>query len=169
MENTKHHTEEVKKRVHGALHGVEAWLAPIFAKFPHIPEGGRKWLAKIAPWLALIFGILGAIALLTGGALATLGIGASVAMAAPHMLSSLVSLLFSAISIILMLMAFPGLKAMKKTGWNLIFYSQVVSIVGGVLSVVLGSGMSGLTGLVIGAIIGFWLLFEIRSLYTSVV
>ena len=44
-------------------------MAPLFAKSPHIPESGRQTLAKIAPWLALVFGVLGLFAILSAGSL----------------------------------------------------------------------------------------------------
>ena len=160
-------TEQVKQQVTEAMHGLEAWLAPMYQNAPHIPENGRKVIVQIAPWAALVFGILGIVGLFTalaGGLFLTIG---TLGFATPYLLRALIPLAFSAVSVALMLIAFPGLQAMKKSAWNLMFYATTVNVLGGVASVfgAYGYMMSGFAGTIIGAIIGYWLLFEIRSYY----
>lgn len=46
---------------------LENQLVDVFAKAPHLPQNIRDILITIAPWLALIFGILGIISLLAIG------------------------------------------------------------------------------------------------------
>ena len=171
MENTTqggapNTTQEVKQNVKVAMHGLEGWLAPIFQNFPHIPEGGKKVITQIAPWLAIIFGILGIVGLFSAGMFASFATTLSGGLAMPYMLGGLVSMVFSGIAAVLMIMSYKGLLAMKKSGWNFAFYAQVVSIAGGLVGVVFGGGISGLLGTAIGAIIGLWILFEVRSRYT---
>ncbi len=148
-------------QAHEAMHGLEAWLAPIFEKFPHLPAGGRDWIVGVAPYIVLVFGILGLIGLLGAGGLGMIASILTMGMGLPMMLSIIISL----VSVVLMLMAFPGLKAHTKKGWNLVFYSQLVSIVGGIVGAFTMMYASNLVGTAVGALIGFYILFEIRSYY----
>lgn len=151
-----------KQQATQAMNGLEAMLAPVFEKLPHIPENGRKVIVDISPWIALIFGALGILALLGMGGM---GIGALSMMGYGGFgLSMLVHLAIGLLSSVLLLMAYPGLKAKTKSGWNLTFYSEVVSVAGGVVGIALWGG-SDIVGVVIGALIGFYILFEIHSYY----
>jgi len=144
------------------MSGLEGWLGGIFANAPHIPENGRKVIVEYAPWIVLIFGILGVVALLGAGGISVLLTIGSMGYALPLLISVLISLASAA----LLLMSYPGIKAHKKSGWNLVFYSQVVGIVGSVVLIVMGHSYN-IVGPIVGAIIGFWILFEIRSHYTN--
>lgn len=158
--NTQQHTEKVIEH----LHGLEGWLAPMFEQAPHLPENIRKVIVDIAPWITLVFGALGAVAIVSGGILVALATVFSGGLALMFLVGNFLPMVFSAIAVVLMLLSFTGLKAMHKTGWNYAFYSQVVSVVGAVLGVLSGN-IGALFGAAIGAIIGFWLLFEVRSYY----
>ncbi len=57
-----------------------------------------------------------------------------------------------------LLASYPGLKAGKAKGWNLLFWGEAVSIIGSVVEL-------QFTSAVIGGLIGFYLLFEIKSHY----
>jgi hypothetical protein len=146
------------------LSGLEAYLAPLFANLPHIPQGGREFMVKVAPWLALVFGILG-----VWGGVQMLGFGGGqyselMRLAGYSSASFMVGAIFNIASSALLLAGFTGLKAHAKSGWNMVFYSMVVSLTGGIVSVVMGM-MYGIIGLFIGACIGFYLLFEVRTHY----
>jgi hypothetical protein len=145
-----------------AMNSLEAMLAPFFAKFPHLPENGRQAVVNVSPWIALIFGALGILSLLGVGGL---GFGALTMMGYGGFgLSILIHLAITLLSSVLLLMAYPGLKAKTKAGWNRAFYSEVVGVVGGVVGIAFW-GAGGIVGVVISALIGFWLLFEIHSYY----
>ncbi len=151
------------------MSAFEKWLASIFAKAPHLPANGRETLRKIAPWLALIFGVLGVIMVLS--ALATLPLLMSVPFAGMAMMSGgwfpmmVLALICAGLGAILDLMAYKPLSKRQKKGWNLIFYGSTLSAVYSLLTLILGHG--GI-GSILGIIIGYWLLFEIRDGYTSV-
>lgn len=132
-------------------------LEDIFKKFPPLPEGARDTLFKIAPWLALIFGILGLLAALGGLGLLTAFAPFAVIGATKGYGLAYVSAIGLAISSVMMLIAYPGLKAGKIGGWNMLFYSEIVNIVASVVGVSVGS--------VIMATIAFYLLFQIKSKY----
>jgi hypothetical protein len=158
--NTQPHMEKVLEHVHG----LEGWLMPMFAQAPHIPEKGRRFITDIAPWCALIFGVLGAIGMLASGFVITVATVFSAGFALMFFVGNLLPMVCSVIAIVLTLMAYPGLRTLSKTGWNYIFYSTVVSSIGGILGVLAGDvGM--LLGTALGALVGFWLLFEVRAYY----
>ena len=175
MDNTQ--TNKAKESLLNSAHGFEAQLIPFFAKFPHIPEGGRKVIADISPWIALIFGILSLLAILTGTALMAL-------LAIPLLLTGgitvivgFITAILSLAATILQLLAFNPLKARAKKGWNFLFYgvligvvSTLVTVVGGILS----APVYGITGAIptliggaLGFLIGGWILFEIRDQYKA--
>ncbi len=175
MENTNN------KATQDALnmaHGFEKTLVGFFAQFPHIPEGGRKFLTQIVPWLALIggvFGIIGFIGLLGLGAVA----GSFGAMTGIHGMMNggvygivlLVSAVLGLVVAILELLAFTPLQAGMKKGWNFLFYGLLIGAISTIVNI-LGSAMYGYAigsfiGGVLSFLIGGWLLFEIRSHFTK--
>ena len=132
-----------------------------FDKFPPLPKNWRDTLARIAPLLSLIFGILGIIVaigglglLTTTSPLAFLGGASSVSSYGTGILSVLIYLVGS----VLLLASYPGLKAKKHKGWKLLFWSEVANLVGGLVSLAILSA-------IVGALIGFYLIFQIRSYY----
>src|SRR5258708_6457517 len=104
-----------------------------FAKFPPLPKNWCDTLVKIAPILSLIFGILGIIVAISGlglltatSPLAFLGGAQSVSSYGTGIFSVLIYLVGS----VLLLAAYPGLKAGKHKGWKLLFWSEAVNLVG---------------------------------------
>ncbi|HEX5282159.1 MAG TPA: hypothetical protein VFW28_18920, partial [Micropepsaceae bacterium] len=66
--------------------------------------------------------------------------------------------LVTIVQIGLLIAALPGLFARKMHGWNLIFYSRILSLVSLLLS-----GL--IVNAIIGALVSFYILFQVRSLY----
>lgn len=137
---------------------VVAKLEDVNSKLPALPNSATDLLVTVTPWIALIFGILGIL-----GSLAAIGlltalsplmvIGTGVTQTGSAMITGVLGLISSA----LLLASFPGTRARKMQGWTFLFWSEVVSLVS---SVVLFS-VSG----VIFALIGFYIVFQIRSYY----
>lgn len=132
-----------------------------FSKLPALPTNAKELLVKVMPFIALIFGVLGVLGALAGlgvltmfAPLAMFGGAQGVASYGGGFLAALVLLVSSG----LLLAAFPGVRANKMSGWTLLFWSEVVSLVGAILSMNLISG-------VLIALIGFYLLFQIKSYY----
>ena len=120
-----------------------------------IPDGGREWIVRFGPWITLVLLILtlpillfalglGAILIPFGGVGYASGFG--------------VLTVFVIVEVGLMIAALPGLFARKMAGWQLLFYSQLVSIVYNVLS---GHIVSGL----LFGLIALYILFQVRPLY----
>lgn len=132
-----------------------------FAKAPALPKNIKDLLVKFAPILNLIFGILGVLTGIAGLGILTvfspfalLG-GADVASSyGGGFLGALTLIVSSA----LMLAAYPGIKARKINGWNLLFWSEVVNIAGSIISLQIVSA-------IISALVGFYILFQIKSYY----
>jgi hypothetical protein len=145
------------KKSEGIIETMNEW----FDKAPSLPKSWKSGLVTITPWIAIIFGILGIVS--GGSGLLTLTAASPfAAMAGASMMNELgggvVASVILLISSVLLLAAFPGTKARKMGGWNLLFWSEVVSLVGSLI------GFSFVSG-IIGALIGFYLLFQIRPFY----
>jgi hypothetical protein len=129
-------------------------LEDVYAKAPALPANVNETLAMIAPWFALIFGILGVI-----GGLGMVGWSPLAAMGGFHyggniFLSGILTLVAS----VLLLVAYPGLNKRQYVGWKWSFWSEVASLIGSLLA-------ANIIGGVIGAIIGFYILFQIKSYF----
>jgi uncharacterized membrane protein len=159
---------------------LEQTLKEIFAdKAPPLPESGKKLLVQYAPWLALIGGILSAWAAWNMWHWAHIAntyvnyanqinqaFGNSTLSASRLNFGVWLGILVLAIQAVLLLLAFPGLRDRKKTGWNLVYYSVLVSIAYGVVVMFTSyGGFGSLLWTLIGAAIGFYFLFQVRSRY----
>lgn len=134
---------------------MEEW----FMKLPMLPKGGRDVLVQVAPWVALVFGVLGVLVGLGGlGLLSVLSPMMLLGSGMSNTAGSLLSVAISLVSSVLMLVAFPGLKARKMKGWNMLFWSEVVSLVASLVALSIVGGL-------VGAVIGFYLLYQIKSYY----
>ena len=176
---------ETNKGVQDALnvaHGFEKTLVSFFAQFPHLPEDGRKVLAQIVPWFALVVGILGIISFIgvlgAGTVAMTVSGGLGSVTGIQGMLNGgvfgivlLVSVILGLAVAILELLAFQPLKKNMKKGWNFLFYGLLIGALSTSINVVgsalLGQGVGSLIGGVLGFLIGGWILFEIRSHFTK--
>lgn len=142
------------KSVDQLINSMEEW----YSKLPPLPRNWRDVIVNITPWLALIFGVIGVL-----GSLGAIGIltflapfvilGSGVGVASGGIIGAILALIASA----LLVLAFPATRSRKKSGWNLLFYSEVVSIVSSLVAFSAGG--------VVGALIGFYILFQIRSYY----
>jgi hypothetical protein len=121
-----------------------------------LPEPAREFIVRFGPWIALVILILslppllialGLGALLTpfGGYYYTVGYGYLT--------------IFVLVQVGLLVAALPGLFARKLSGWKLLFYSQLIGLV---FSLLTGAIVSGL----LGALIGLYILFQVRTKYT---
>jgi hypothetical protein len=134
---------------------MEEW----FGKLPDLPGNVREWIVKLAPWFALVFGALGVLGSLAAtGILAALSpfiaLGGGLGAAAGGIVGALAGLISSG----LMLAAFPGLRARKTAGWKYAFWSEAVNVTGALL-------VLNLAGAAVSALVGFYLLFQVKSYY----
>lgn len=133
-------------------------LEDMFKKLPALPPQAVDVLVTITPWIAVIFGILGVLAGLAGFGLLTAFTPLAMMGGAPTTYGlGFVSAIGLLVSSVLMLVAFPGLNKRKASGWNLLFWSEVVSALSSLVGFNLGS--------VVGILIGLYILFQIKPRY----
>ena len=133
-----------------------------YAKLPVLPRGATDFIVNVAPWLSLIFGVLSILVGVSAfGFLAVLSPFAAVAGAGAYAITGLLSSLVLLVQGVIMIVAFPSLKKRGQRGWNLMFWSLVLSIVSSVLSL----SVFGIIQSVVGALIGYYFLYQIKSYY----
>lgn len=160
---------------------IEQALLPLFKGFPSLPEGARKTLVKIWPVLAMVFGIL---QLLAAYGLWNLGHSAnqlvnyanewSVATGNGVVTPTLgifyyLGLAVLVIDAVILLLAAAPLNARQKKGWDLLLLGSVLNLVYGVV-ILFDSyygGVGSLLSTLVGSVIGFYLLFQVRDYYTG--
>ena len=131
----------------------------------NLPLGVKEFIVTVSPYLVIIFAIL-ALPMILGA------IGLST-MATPLMMMGgfrqglgwgfgmIISFTASIIAVIIQLFAIQGLFKRTKKAWKLVFYASIVSLVGGILSV------HGFIGAIIGAIIGWYIIFQVKDFYKN--
>ena len=128
-----------------------------------LPENVKETIVKIAPYLTIVgvvFGVLGFIALLGSGAiLVPLGTLGGIVTGRPFLgVGYIMNVLFLGVMVLLEAMSIKGLFARKISAWRLMFYISLISLVSNLINFNLG-------GLIIGAIVSWYFLFQVRSYY----
>lgn len=128
-----------------------------------LPANVKEIIVKLAPWFSIL-----TIVITLPGILAVLGLsalgGAITSILGPlataqYASSVTLSIIVLALSVILELLALPGLFGRKEGGWRMLFYATLVSLVSSLLS--FATLFNGL----ISALIGLYFLFQIKSYY----
>jgi hypothetical protein len=149
---------------------MNAQLKPLFktldesyAKLPALPKKWTDLIVHCSPWLAL----LGAIAAL----LIAFGLyqgmtyvntfafyaGVSSGFSIPVILAIVVLLVWA----VIYFLAFSPLKARKEKGWNLILYGMLLSVLSDVVRLSIGDIIFG----IVGFLIGYYFLYQVKSYY----
>lgn len=142
---------------------IDSVLEPYFLKkAPQLPNNIREIIVAIVPYFTLIgviISVLGLLLALGVTAFATPmllffgGMGGAQAVA-----GGVVGLVFLAIQGVLEAIAIPGLFKRQRSAWNLLFLANIVGAIYNLVSL-------NLIGLVIGFLISFYLLYQIKSYY----
>lgn len=152
---------------------VRGWLKNV----PHLPASARQWIGENAWWIAAVGAVvsgLGALGLLLGvfetlSALNNPYVAyyASSTFVTWVVIKSIVSLVFIAVTSVLLAVAISPLKEKQKKGWVLLFAAWLVSALSVVVSAVLTLNPFGLiTNLIFGALwvaLGGYFIFEIHG------
>jgi hypothetical protein len=141
---------------------LEKELEPIFTeKLPAFPENIKDILVQLAPWLALIGAIMGLLAFVSliglGSFVSAVSIGVGAYGSTWQMWVSILALGATAV---LCALAFKPLQNKERKGWNYMYYSSLISVASSVLSF-------NIIGAILSFVIGFWILFQVRSRYTN--
>ena len=116
-----------------------------------IPEDVKEWIVKYSPWISLVLLVLA-----LPGLLLAFGFGAALIPFGLAPAGFAYIWLFVLADIVLLIMALPALFARKMSGWKLLFYARIVSIVSSLLS-------GAIVAAVVGGVISLYVLFQIRS------
>lgn len=159
------------------LQKLETMVAEWYGKAPKMSDSARKGLAGALWWLALIFGVL---QLWAAWALWRLSdYIAPLNRAADYVNEYFgrtvvdnnlnfffyAAVVVVAVDAVILLLAVPGLKAFKKIGWSLLFYSLLLNVVYGFVRMFsdVGGGLwAFLWGLLVSAAVGYFL-FQARD------
>jgi hypothetical protein len=137
---------------------LENELEPIFlGKFPPFPENVKEFLVRYGPYFILVGAIFTLFALLAAFGIGTAAVALG-SVAYGGVFYMYVGLTLSTIMMVMYLMAFTPLRARKRAGWNLMYYALLISLVSSLIQMALFSA-------IVGGIIGFWVLFQIREKY----
>jgi uncharacterized membrane-anchored protein YitT (DUF2179 family) len=153
---------------------LETTIASWYEKAPHLPLGGRKWLADNAWWLVLIGVVIGAlivfsvlsVSLLAGALL--VGIGGVAGIAAGLLiLFVLLWLALAIINIVLLAMAVTRLRAKEKKGWTFVFIVVLLNLIAAILHLLFDFEPTSFILSLLGSAISGYFLFEIREYFTA--
>lgn len=160
--------KETKEKIAGATNQLETILDEYMVKKAPfaLPTEVKEFIVKVAPYLIILFAIMSLPLIL--GAIGLTAVLSPFAMMGGYGygyggwgFSMIVSLATAAISLIMEVMAVPGLFKQTKASWKLVFYASIVSLIGGILTV------HGIFGAIIGAIIGWYILFQVKDMYKN--
>lgn len=137
-------------------------LDQYYAKVPALPTNIKELIVTLAPWLALagaFFAVLGAWSLYS---VMTSPFVAMVArFGGVNNITWILSAVILVVTAVIYVMAFSPLRAKKVKGWNLMFYAIIVYVVSDIVTLSVGSIVMG----VIGALIGYYFLYQVKSYY----
>ena len=133
-------------------------------KAPAMPPNVKELVVRFAPWVTLVLLIITLPAVLIAlglGALAAplsflIGPGYGVAYGVTYT----VAMLIIGISVVLEAMSLPGLFKRTRQGWRFAYYAVLVNVVGSLIGF-------NFVSAIISAVVGFYILFQIRPLYGS--
>lgn len=141
---------------------LEGTLDEYFGKkAPALPQNIKEILVKVAPYLVIIGLIftLPAILLLLGlGSVATVLAPVGGAQSVASVPTMWIGILLLVPVVILEAMAVPGLFSRKAVAWRYVFWAQLITIVSNLVRF-------DIVGGIISALIGFYILFQVKSLY----
>jgi hypothetical protein len=163
-ETTGGQGEAPKVEVKNAIAQLEAMLDEYMVKKAPfaLPLGLKEFLATVAPYLIIIGVVLALPALLVAFGISTAF--APVAMMGGYGYgwgtSMMITLATTIVVLVLEVMAVQGLFKRTHAAWRLMFYVSLVQLVGGVLAM-------NLVGAIIGAIIGWYILFQMKDMYKN--
>lgn len=127
-------------------------------KAPAIPKDVKELIVKYGPWLVLI-GLIFSIP----AVLAAFGMSAVLSpfllLAGPRLGAGFtIAWVFLAVSLVLEVFALPHLFKRARKGWMLMYYATLLGVIENIL-------MFNIAGLLIGSVLGLYILFQIREYY----
>ncbi len=141
-------------------------LEDAFKGFPKLPKGFTDFVVAIAPWVALIFGVITLLGMVFGSLIGFIGSIAYLFTGAP--IRAVVLLVVIAIGIaegVLMVLSFKPLQKREMEGWRLMGYVNLLGVASAIVSFVGSWSIVSLVWSAIMMAIGFYILFQIKHYY----
>jgi hypothetical protein len=159
---------------------LETRIGNLLKGAPALPESTKKSLVEAWPWIAVILGVLqviSALALWSVVSAAERAIdvantysliynGVSAGLTAMDKTVIYLAIIVLVVSSVILFKAYPELKKQTKRGWDLLFLGSLVNVVYAVITLFINQrGVSSFVFSLIGSVIGFYLLFQVREKY----
>jgi len=147
-----------KQKIGGSfIKQLEMKLEDIFVKkLPALPNSAKEVIVKFSPWIVAVVLVLSLQALL--GALGLSALMMPGYWGYSYHFGYNMAWWISIVSMVLMVIALPGLFKRKESAWRLMFYAGLVMALYYLITVNLGS-------LIIGTGVSMYILFQIKSYY----
>jgi len=167
-EKQAEHAKSGKSDLKGGINQLEALLDEYMVKKAPfaLPKGVKEFIATVSPYLTIVLALM-----IIPGILALVGISALItpfAMMGGYYglghgwgFMGIISLIFSLTDLALVLIAVPGLFKRTKGAWRLLFYASIIGLIGSIISI------HGIISGIIGAIIGWYILFQMKDMYKN--
>lgn len=123
-----------------------------------IPAEWKEIIVKFAPWITLILMVVALPAILGLLGLGTLMMPFGYLGGIRYGFMYMAGIVFSAVIIIMELIALPGLFKRSLSGWKMVYYATLLTAVENLVTFNLGS-------LIIGGLISLYILFQVKSYY----
>lgn len=143
-----------------------------------MPASAKDSLVRYMPWLTLLAGVV-LLWMAYWSWNATLALnrvadylnqwsvayGTGAAVSPLNSLMVWVSVILMVVEGVIFFMAYPGLKAKQKKGWNLLFWAALLNVLVGVAQILAVNGYALIS--LLSAVVGLYVLFQIRGSYTG--
>ncbi len=160
---------------------ADAKLSGVFKGMPPLSNDAREGLAKAWPWIALVFGILQLLAAYSLWRLTqyvsilndlaqSLGTysGYNVGISSFDKIMIYLGVIVLALDAVILLLAFPKLRARQRAGWDLLFLGVLLNVVYAVVVLfVNGRGVGSFIMNLIGSALGFYLLYQVKDKFVG--
>lgn len=125
---------------------------------PALPANIKEAIVKYSPYLIAIMVFLSLPAILTLFGLSSLLMPISLIAGAGTGFGYTLSMIILAITLVLEVVALPGLFKRQLVGWRYMFYATLLGAVTSLLQL-------NLVGLILGTLLGLYVLFQVKSYY----
>ncbi len=123
-----------------------------------IPDKGKEAIVKFMPWIIVVLMVLALPVILSLLGLSAILTPFAMLGGYAYGVNNVIFGVITLVSLVLEIMALPGLFAQQERGWRLLFYSTLVSLLAGIAG---GTPINAL----IFTVISFYILFQIKEKY----
>lgn len=146
-----------------------------FKELPHLPEGIVGFLVKVAPFFAIIGGVINLFSSLSLLAVylnfrpfyrySYMNMGMGMGYGQSYLLLGLILAILQIAMGALLIMAFKPLQEKTKLGWVYLYYTIVISIIMSLISLLFASG--NIVASIFWILIDMYVIYEMRPSYSE--